>query len=211
MTARKVVTRSGRKIRGYFPSLKMKRMVAWESLLERDMILLMEFSQGIVQFREQPELVLYDDGDVQRRYFPDFEITTSAHVLEHIEVKSEAQLRRPVIEQKLSLVANNYAQRGLKYRVLSDRDIRREPLLGNLKLLAHARRLSPEVEFVRDEVRKLLKSGEINFQYLEKQLGRDLLIKLIACGDVRCDLHLSLTGGNRLLHPEEADNDQILF
>ncbi len=50
MLARKVVTRRGRRFRGYYPSAKLGRMVAWESLLERDAILLIEFSPGVLTY-----------------------------------------------------------------------------------------------------------------------------------------------------------------
>ncbi len=59
MPVRKVVTPSGRKVRGYFPSKKMGRMVAWESQIELDAILLFEFSPGVISFQEQPEKIQY--------------------------------------------------------------------------------------------------------------------------------------------------------
>lgn len=63
MSSRKVVTRRGRRIRGYFPSHKCGQMIAWESLLERDAILLLEFSQGVVSYRHQPTVMDYTDGE----------------------------------------------------------------------------------------------------------------------------------------------------
>lgn len=56
MLVRKVITRRGRRFRGYFPSRKLGRMVAWESLTERDVILLLEFSPGVLSYQEQPAL-----------------------------------------------------------------------------------------------------------------------------------------------------------
>lgn len=40
MTARKAVTRSGRGVRGYSASLKMRKMIPWESTLERRVLCL---------------------------------------------------------------------------------------------------------------------------------------------------------------------------
>ena len=40
--------------RGKFPSMKVNRMIHWESLLERDAIMLFEFSPGVASYREQP-------------------------------------------------------------------------------------------------------------------------------------------------------------
>ena len=74
MSSRNVVTRSGQRIRGYFPSHKCGQMIAWESLLERDAILLLEFSQGVVSYRHQPFVIDYSDGEQMRKYYPDFEV-----------------------------------------------------------------------------------------------------------------------------------------
>jgi hypothetical protein len=44
--------------------------VEWESLLERDAILLFEFSPGVVSYQEQPEMIEYEQDGVMRRYYP---------------------------------------------------------------------------------------------------------------------------------------------
>ena len=49
-------------------------MVEWESLLERDAILLFEFSPGVVSYQEQPAEILYELEGVIHRYYPDFEV-----------------------------------------------------------------------------------------------------------------------------------------
>ena len=137
MLARKVVTRSGRKVRGLFPSRKLKRMVQWESLLERDAILLFEFSAGVLNYQEQPCLIHYfdDESDSHRRYFPDFEIIKSSEEIVHLEVKPELVLVTPEISNKLSKVTAHYSKSSLEYRVLTEKQIRREPLHSNLKQL----------------------------------------------------------------------------
>jgi hypothetical protein len=55
MRARKVVTRSGKRIRGKFPSTKLGRMVHWESLYERDAILYLFSPPATMRRRTQPE------------------------------------------------------------------------------------------------------------------------------------------------------------
>ena len=63
MSVRKVVTRSGRRIMGFFRSQKCCQMINCESLLERDAILLLEFSQEVVFYRHQPTVMAYTDGE----------------------------------------------------------------------------------------------------------------------------------------------------
>ena len=92
MSSRKVVTRRGRRIRGYFPSYKCGRMIAWESLLERDAILLLEFSQGVVSYGDQPAVIDYSDGEQMRKYYPDFEAMLECGEAVHMEIKPAAEL-----------------------------------------------------------------------------------------------------------------------
>jgi hypothetical protein len=47
MPVRRVVTRGGRRFRGFFPSAKNGCMVPWESLLERDAITLLEYMRTV--------------------------------------------------------------------------------------------------------------------------------------------------------------------
>src|SRR3546814_4075345 len=48
MPVRNVITRSGRHFRGLYPSRKVGRMVVFESILERDVIMLREDRQRVV-------------------------------------------------------------------------------------------------------------------------------------------------------------------
>jgi len=99
MPVRNVVNRSGRGFRGHFPSRKMKKMIGWESILERYAIYLFEFSPGVLSYCAQPELVYYPDGTDLRKYYPDFKITTTGGISVRIEVNSRDPLeeaRRPL-------------------------------------------------------------------------------------------------------------------
>ena len=53
MPVRNVSNRGGNVI-GKFPSIKMGRMVAFESLLERDFIYLLDHAEEVTWFEEQP-------------------------------------------------------------------------------------------------------------------------------------------------------------
>jgi len=53
MPVRNVSNRGGSVI-GRFPSIKMERMIAFESLLERDFIYLLDYDARVEWFEEQP-------------------------------------------------------------------------------------------------------------------------------------------------------------
>ena len=39
---------------GHFPSLKMRRMVAFESLIEQDFLYILDYEQDVITITEQP-------------------------------------------------------------------------------------------------------------------------------------------------------------
>ncbi len=136
MPVRKVVRPTGRGVRGYFPSRKMKRMVAWESLLERDAILRFEFSSAVIRYEEQPQDIYYEQDGATRHYIPDFALTFNTGEIMHIEVKPARKLRDPDIERKYKAIADHYAAIGMSFRILSEKEIRSQPSLSNLQRLA---------------------------------------------------------------------------
>ena len=73
MPVRKVSNR-GKNIIGKFPSIKMRRMIAFESLIERDFLYLIDYDKEVDWFEEQPLTIEYQyEGEI-RHYTPDFHI-----------------------------------------------------------------------------------------------------------------------------------------
>lgn len=139
MRVRKVVTRSGRGMRGKFPSRKLGQHVHWESTRERDAILMFELHPLVLSYQEQPSAdTYYDDEGTAHTCYPDFLLRTVGGKELLIEVKRSADLARPSIKRKLALIAMRYAELGRTYRVITEHEIRREPLHGNLQLLWEA-------------------------------------------------------------------------
>ena len=124
MLSRKVVTRSGRGFRGYFPSKKLNRLVAFESLLERDAIQLFENTSEIIRFREQPTIIYYHVDNQPKKYYPDFEIQLSDGKLVHIEVKPYTKLVRLDISRKYHAINIHYLNREEYFVVLTERELR---------------------------------------------------------------------------------------
>lgn len=194
MLARKVITRRGRRFRGYFPSTKLGRMVAWESLLERDAILLLEFSPGVSSYQEQPTLMQYADGTRIRDYYPDFELELTSGKRIHVEVKTAYQLSKPEIAAKYTAISEHYARLRHGYRIVTEAEICREPLQTNLRTLAYLvgrkGRTLPSFQELIDR----FGSMATPFRTFDAELGKDTTLRLIACGWLECDLNLPLTG-----------------
>lgn len=209
MAIRKVVTRSGRGLRGYFPSKKLGRMVAWESPLERDAILLFEYSPGVASYEEQPELILYPDGDEVRRYFPDFEITTTSGIKLHIEVKNSRKLSIPKTAAKYRTIAAHYQSEGRHYRILTEREIRREPLFSNLKRLIQYHHSGELLDTALDHVTRKLRNGTLQMSALE--LDTPSIWRLLAHGHLRCDLKSPIKASSLMWLVEGGGDDTVYF
>lgn len=194
MLARKIVTRRGRRFRGYFPSRKLGRMVAWESLTERDVILLLEFSPGVLSYQEQPTLVQYHDGHDMRSYYPDFEVIFIDGRAIHVEVKTAQDLAKPVTQDKYRIIAADYIRRQQGFRILSDHDLRSGSLLSNLQLLASIQRMAGRTTEFKRLWAAQFTGVVVPFADAEARLGRATLLALLAVGVAHCDLRQPFSG-----------------
>ena len=213
MKSRKVVTRSGRKFRGYFPSKKLGRMVEWESLLERDAILLFEFSTGVKSYQEQPELIYYQLNDEIQHYYPDFSITLSSGEILHLEVKPKSKFSSMELIDKFNAIINNYNHIGRDFKILIDEHIRVEPRLTNLKRLARVLHHHPVALEAQEEVIELLKGGAIlSVASLSKIIGLTSTLVLLAHGVIYCDINTDFNIIQNFLRlPKEDDHDALFI
>lgn len=157
MTARKAVTRSGRGVRGYSASLKMRKMIPWESTLERDAILILEISHQVKNYSAQPQKFYFYENDQQKFCYPDFRAEGLDRKLTHIEVKPSSKLKCPVLRARLEEIRKAHEQQGIDYQIWDETFIRKEPRLANLKLLAyHLPGLNDDLRAVDDAVEKLI-------------------------------------------------------
>lgn len=213
MKVRKVVTRSGRKYKGLFPSKKLCRMVEWESLLERDAILLFEFSPGVVSYQEQPELIMYElDGELHR-YFPDFEVILKSGEIFHFEIKPAIKLKDSAMVKKYKAIIERYESVGGNFSLLLDNRIRVEPRLTNLKRLATAQHNPADYKVLLEEATKLVTiDPTFAVLTLSSVFGLSHVITLLGKGDLCCDLDKDLMADNNFVRlPTEADDESLLY
>lgn len=137
--ARTVLTPSLTWIKGRFPSRKSGRTVHWESQLERDLVYLLEFDPAVVEYAEQPETTTVEWQGRRRRYTPDFRVVRRDGVC-MVEVKPLERALKPDVRAFLERLADHYAERGLRFLVMTEREIRRQPWLANVTLLLRYQR-----------------------------------------------------------------------
>lgn len=210
MLARKVVTRRGRHFRGYFPSRKLNRMVAWESPLERDAIQLLEFSPGVVSYQEQPTVIQYFDGDQMRDYYPDLEVRLLDGATVHFEVKPSSKLAKPKIATKLRAIAEHYIERGWRFRIITEHEIRCEPLLSNVRTLIYLNGRAGTFLPTAADLIRTFGSTSVSFDALAAKLGKETVWRLLAVNQLACDLTQPITA-NTLLSTTMGGRDATVL
>lgn len=122
---------------GYFASYKNKIQIAFESVLERDFYMLLEFDENVVSYAEQPITINYEykDGS-KRRYTPDCLITYKDGTERYYELKYINEIRNDSeLREKLDFLKSYfYDEYTLKFDIFTDEEIGKI-YLDNLKFL----------------------------------------------------------------------------
>lgn len=133
MSIRKVSNRGGNTI-GRLPSLKVDRMVSFESLLERDFIYWLEFDPTVSWFSEQPLTLSYQHDQRTLHYTPDF------HVIKQnqnflVECKPVEFVARAENQRKFEAAQTWCVQQNWSFQVVTDVDLNQGYRLHNIKRL----------------------------------------------------------------------------
>ena len=116
--------------RHYFPT--KGHMIVCESRLEKEYVELMQFDRSIQSLKSQAHKLVYYDEGKKSSYTPDF-IIERKDGKEIIEVKHSKSL--PKHKQKLLDVEIAYSLLGLRFLVLTEEFIRKQPRLANAQLI----------------------------------------------------------------------------
>jgi hypothetical protein len=156
MPVRKVSNRGGNII-GRFPSLKLGRMIDFESLIERDFIYLLDFEQDVTSFTEQPLTIAYEYEDKVLHYTPDFYITRNdRHIL--VECKPEKRVNLAENQRKFAAAQAWCGTRGWEFQVVTDDQLRHGHRLANIRLLTQFARYNISVE-TKNRIRACLSAA----------------------------------------------------
>ena len=141
---------------GYFASYKNKIQIAFESVLERDFYMLLEFDENVISYAEQPITINYEykDGS-KRRYTPDCLITYKDGTERYYEVKYINEIRNDSeLREKLDfLKLYFYDEHTLRFDIFTDEEIGKI-YLNNLKFLY-------KFAFIPQDNKKIVKINKI--------------------------------------------------
>lgn len=121
--------------------------IGYESSLEMDLLMILDFLQAVSAVRGQPVTIRYQDREGQaRRYTPDVEVTLGRPFSETTlyEVKYREDLFANCSQLKPGFhAARAYArERGQRFKILTEVEIR-GPFLGNVRFLRGYRHREP--------------------------------------------------------------------
>ena len=135
MPVRTPSNRYDRNVVGKFPSLKLRRMVCYESRLEREQIYLMEYDPEVVYYEEQPLLIEYLWEGSRFKYYPDFKVVTAGGQQLLLECKAAEFVNTDKNRRKIAAGRRWCARRGWEFRLITERETRAGFRLENVMFL----------------------------------------------------------------------------
>lgn len=132
-------------VTGAFSSAKADRVIAFESTLEKEYMLLLDFDEEVDRYEEQP--VRVPVPGVPRGYVVDllvhFRSSDRASQLTEIKTEEDLERHRGDYAPKFSAAQAFCQDRGWSFVIKTDKDIRTAKL-QNLKFLRRYRNFSPD-------------------------------------------------------------------
>ena len=191
---------------GKFPSFRLNKVVWFESLLERDFLCLLEFDHLDVQFFQSQSCRIYYRRDGRkRRYTPDFLVIRKSK-RQIIEVKPEERALEEKNRALYRMAAQVCARDGYEFRVVTDAEIRLQPLLDNIKLLLRYQRtlIQPQHQIYCQEFfggRREASLERVMEFFEDKDIEKQVVYSLIRWGALGIDLAEPLGADSRLFLP----------
>jgi hypothetical protein len=159
------IKKSGSSVVGSFPSLKLERSVRFESTLEKDYLLFLEYDSTVSFYEEQPFTiyVTLNDGS-PHAYTPDFKvIQNDLRII--VEIKPFEFLGHEHTKRQIEAGRKWAPQNDHLFQVVTNREIRNGPMLGNLKLMYRYSRLSNYPFDLFQELNKLFPRTDIQIPF----------------------------------------------
>lgn len=175
------------------------RFLEYESLLERDWMLLLDFDREVEWICEQPLRLRYQLDDKPVSHVPDL-LVWRTDGPELCDVKSVERLDDRVFQTQVQATGRACAEAGLGYQVLAEPDRQR---LANVRWLAGFRERPADLDGERTRILSRLAAGAGTIGDLvaaarEPLLARPVLMHLLWAGEAVVDLSAPLDDASRV-------------
>lgn len=166
-------------VTGTFSSAKNGKSLGYESLLERDMMILLEFDDTVESFEEQPvRIPVVANGkklkpyvpDILIHYFPACSGEIARAVLGEVKHTNDLKKNKAKYAPKFEAASRYADEHGWEWRKFTEKDIR-TPYLDNLKFLREYHSAEPEAALLQEVIGHLQKvKGSVTVESLLQKL-----------------------------------------
>jgi TnsA endonuclease N terminal len=159
--------------------------------------------------------VKYQSNGKEKSYTPDFQVVRYQKK-QIIEVKSQKTVESEKYIQLYQMLSGLYDETGWTFVVLTESEIRREPILSNIKLLYGYARESFSINEYRNcwEIARSNAPASLAdiFQILDEQgIRRNVLFKLLFHNLVEINIQQPITANSTIVSVAEKIDWRILF
>lgn len=122
------IPKNYRSVTGTFPSHKNKRNIFYESLLERDFCLLLEFNDDVISYEEQPFKIYYQRSNSTYKYTPDVlvqynPILNKLPCVFEVKMSNEIKEKKVFFEEKFNQIEKYINVNDLNFKMFTELDI----------------------------------------------------------------------------------------
>jgi TnsA endonuclease N terminal len=183
--------------------------------LQKDFMYWLEFDTDVLSYDTPAITVNYQSNGKEKSHTPDFQVVRYQKK-QIIEVKSQKTVESEKYIQLYKMLSGLYDETGWTFVVLTELEIRREPILSNIKLLYGYARESFSIDEYRDcwEIARSNAPASLAevFPILDQQrIRRNVLFKLLFHNLVEIDIQQPITASSSIVSVVEKIDWKILF
>lgn len=163
-------------VTGIFSSAKNSKSLWYESLLERDLMILLEFDDTVERFEEQPVKIPFKKGtkpyvpDILIHYLPTSFGETRRPVLGEVKHTDDLKKNKAKYAPKFEAASLYADERNWEWRIFTEKDIR-TPYLDNLKFLREYHSAEPAAALLHEVISYLQNvRGSVTLESLLQKL-----------------------------------------
>lgn len=177
-----------------FASTKVSSVVMCESTLEFDACFHHEYNDLIESFGSQPEGFKYEFMSKSLPYTPDALISYTDKTQKYHEYKPYSKIASPLFRAEFAAKRAASLKLGIDLVLVTDRQIRVNPILNNLKLLHRYSGVFGISSIQKELLNFIHKSGAIKLNDISRQIGlpigeaRSYLFALMGKGLIKANL-----------------------
>lgn len=194
---RNVVRASPQRVVGQVAWVKgeQRKNVPWQSRPERDALKIMAASPIVRTAISQPFTTTYFFNEEEHEYTPDYLVGLNEQSF-ILEVKEDKELSQPEVQGRLRAIGQTFADEGRDFRIWTEQEYRREPLLSNSNFVLRFRGY-PFSEAIAVKVRRLLASQKsLATSQIQSLLGDEVtpgsLLAMVCFGLIDTDCTVAL-------------------